>query len=124
MIQLEFAAIRGMFACAGKIQRKVAAKASAIEYTLRLSAALRVYNLTHQLHDVLCAVLLQESQVGYATIPRITQQLGCSYMNIQLHLSRNPGLFIEDSTAKPRRVRLSPEAIGLMRKIKTRISRS
>ena len=124
MVQLEFHAFRSMFAGGVLLRRRVRAKTSAIDYTLRLSAALRVYALTHQLHDVLCAVLKLEARDGHATIPGITLELACSYMNVSLHLLRNPGLFIEDATVKPRRVRLSPEAIELLGKIKRRIART
>lgn len=124
MVQLEFQSFRTMFAGGVLLRRRVRAKASAIDYTLRLSAALRVYNLTHPLHDVLCAVVKLEARDGYATIPGVTLELACTYMNVALHLTRNPSLFVEDSSAKPRRLRLSSEAIELLGKIKRRIARS
>lgn len=125
MIQLEFQTIRTMFAAAGAMLRRPLPKAtqvSAINYTLKLSAALRVYNLTHQLHDVLCAVAKQESERGYATIPSVTMELACTYNNVSLHLLRNADMFLEDASHKPRRLRLSPEALRLMHKIKRRTS--
>ena len=124
MIQLEFQTIRTMFAAAGAMLRRPQTKAapSAINYTLKLSAALRIYNLTHQLHDVLCAVAKQESERGYATIPSVTMELACTYNNVSLHLLRNADMFLEDASHKPRRLRLSPEALRLMHKIKRRTS--
>lgn len=124
MRQMEFPTFREMFAGAMGLLRRpvVRPKRSAIDYTLKLSAALRVCNLTHQLHDVMCAVVKAEVERGFATIPGIVCEISCSYQNVDIHLRRNEELFLVDD-GKPKRVRLSAEGAALMRKIKRRIER-
>ena len=125
MIQLEFQMIRAHFPGGDRpaVRLRVRTTGSAIDYTIRLSAALRVVNLTHSLYDVMCAVAALEMRDGHATIPQVHLRLACTYNNVQLHLLRNQELFMELPDHKPRRFRLSPEAIKLMGKIKKRIAR-
>ena len=124
MIQLEFVAWRSLFrnAVAG-LRRKPKPVPAAIDYTLRLSSALRVYNLTHAIHDVLCAVAKLEVEDGHATIPAICHRLSCTYQCVMQHFLKNPELFARDSAHKPARYRLTPEGVRLLVKIKTRISK-
>lgn len=124
MIQLEFAAFQKLFrTAAGMVRRKPRPAPAAIDYTLRLSSALRCYNLTHAIHDVLCAVAKLEVEHGHATIPAICHRLSCTYQCVMQHFLKNPELFIAEGDEKPRRYRLTAEGIRLLGKIKTRIER-
>ena len=126
MIQLEFPKVRGWFAGAVAVCRRkpAAAKHSAIDYTLRLSATLRIYNLSHSVHDVMCAVAKLQVEQGHATIPSICLRLACTYQAVMQHFLKNPDIFIRDESHKPARYVLSAEGIRLLHKIKTRISKT
>lgn len=123
MIQMEFQEFTGIFSAPGAGCGRVRAAAdTAIDYTVRLSGALRVFALTHALHDVLSAVAKLEALHGHATIPGVAARLFCTYQCVVMHLHRNAELFeIED--ASPRRVRLSAESIRLLVKLKQRTRR-
>lgn len=126
MIQLEFAPIRRWFAATVAVcrRRPPPAKQNAIDYTLRLAGALRVFNMTHQVHDVLCAVAKLENERGFATIPQICYELSCTYQNVVQHLMKNPDWFLCDEQAKPRQYRLAPEAIRILAKVQKRIKQT
>jgi predicted transcriptional regulator len=126
MIQLEFASFRNLFRSAVEACKRRPPKqaTSAIDYTLRLSAALRIYNLTHAIHDVMCAVAKLESEKGHATIPSICLRLACTYQAVMQHFIKNPDIFLRDERHKPARYTLTPEGIRLLHKIKTRISKT
>lgn len=122
MIQLEFPIIRSLFrAC--RVLRPPRRERLAIDYTLRLSAALRVLALNHAIHDVLCAVAKLQSEQGYATIPAVCLRLSCTYQAVMQHFLKNPDLFLRDERHKPARYTLTPEAIRLLAKIKHRLDR-
>ncbi len=124
MIQLEFQIFRLNYGPGGGTgRRRKKAVDTAIEYTLKLSSALRVYNLSHALHDVLCAVAKLENEKGFATIPTVCGGLACTYQCVMQHLFKNAELFIFDESYKPRRIQLSTDGLRLLHKIKTRISR-
>jgi hypothetical protein len=126
MIQLEFETIREIFPndhTRLRLRLRVRKGTKAIDYTIRLSSALRVVNLTHPLYDVLCAVAALQIRSGHATIPQVFALLGCTYYNVCLHILRNPELFDEIEGSKPRAFVLTPAAIELMGKIKRRIQR-
>jgi hypothetical protein len=128
MIQLEFPPIRQWFAAgvAAIRQRRApaAAPTNAIDYTLRLSATLRIYNLSHAVHDVMCAVAKLQSEGGHATIPAICLRLACTYQAVMQHFMKNPDIFLRDERHKPARYTLSDEGIKLLHKVKTRVSKS
>lgn len=127
-MQLEFEVIRRAFAgCVAVLRRRRTPprQTSAMEYTLKLSAALRVHNLTHQLHDVLCAVAKLEAKDGHATKSGIALALACTYHNVVKHIERNPDLFdLVPGEAKPTRYCLSAEGLRLLGKVQTRVHRS
>lgn len=127
MTQLEFPVIREQFGAGVPVVLRHRAKprTTVIDYTLRLAAALHVLNLTHSLYNVLCAVAKAQSGAsGWATIPGICLSIACTYQNVDLHIRRNPDLFDEDGSAKPRRYRLSREGLSLMLKIKQRTDKN
>lgn len=98
-------------------------KLSAMEYSTRLSEALRVHQLNHATHDILCAVGKLEARNGHATIPGVALCLGCAFQNIYSHVSRNESYYtIEECGGGPRKLRLSSTALRLLGKIKDRTS--
>lgn len=122
MIQLIFHHMRDYFSATSK--PRLPKVRTEIDHTLKLATALRVYGLTHQVHDVLCAVAKLQSARGYATIPTVCQELSCTYQNVNQHLIKNPDWFLVDKDAQPRRYTLSPEAIRVMAKVQKRIRMS
>lgn len=128
MIQLEFPKFRQWFAAgvAACTRRRAVAQAptSAMDYTLRLSATLRIYNLSHSVHDVMCAVAKLQAETGHATIPAICLRLACTYQAVMQHFLKNPDIFVRDESHKPARYTLSDEGIRLLHKVKSRVSKS
>lgn len=125
-MQLLFPSLAHLVTQAGRtmgIRKRPDTKLPVIDYTIRLSAALRAYNLTHPLHDVLAATAKLQTTQGHATIPTIMAALCCTYQNVAQHLLKSPDLFHIDNNASPRRITLSTEAITLLQKIKIRTSR-
>lgn len=98
-------------------------RVTALDYTVRLSAALRVVNLTHALYDVLAAVARMEVEVGSATVAGVALRLCCSYENVKQHLARNRELFRIEEAFPARHVRLTAESLALMMRIKERSRR-
>lgn len=119
MIQLIFQQMANLFGHAKP--KKLPRPRTEIDHTLRLATALRVYGLTHQVHDVLCAVAKLQAERGHATIPAVCLELSCTYQNVNQHLIKNPDWFLVDKDAQPRRYTLSPEAIRVMAKVQKRI---
>jgi type II secretory pathway component PulC len=94
------------------------------QYTIALSNALRTVNLTHQLFDVLTATAAIQAERGHASKPSISLALGCTYMNINLHIMRNQDLFLVDqSNPGLAAVRLSPDGLSLLAKVKAAVER-
>lgn len=130
MIQLEFDSLVRVFhsVLGGVVKRCRPVKGkpesggaglSSIDYTLRLSSALRTLNLTHALHDVLSAVAKLEIVDGHATIAGVALRLGCTFQAVHLHLYRNPDLF-RVVEGLPRQLRLSEASVKLLARIKER----
>jgi hypothetical protein len=128
MIQLEFPPFRQWFVAGVAAIRRTRAlpppqATNAMDYTLRLSATLRIYNLSHSVHDVMCAVAKLQSEGGHATIPAICLRLACTYQAVMQHFMKNPDIFVRDEAHKPARYTLSDEGIRLLHKVKTRVSK-
>lgn len=125
--QMEFEVCRAIAGCVALLKRRREKKRgmNPMAYTVALSAALRVHNLTHPIYDILaCVAKFQASGDRYATYPRITMALGCTYNNVYIHISRNPDFFRVDLAFTPSRVMLEPRAIELLGRIKERIDRT
>lgn len=100
---------------------------SPMKYTIALSNSLRAHNLTHPVYDVLACVATFQAEndgTGHATYPRISAALGCTFTNVQIHVSRNPEFFQVETGHALRRLRLTAEAIELLSKIKGRIEKT
>ena len=108
-----------------RVRLRTRRETNAIEYVLRLSKALRRFNLTHQVYDVLAAAVKLQAAHGYATKPAICEEIGCTYNTVVLHFFRNPGWFREVvGDDKPARYELTPDALKLMARIKNRVEKT
>lgn len=125
MIQTEFPFVPDMLKAAESYCKKRMAPdtKNAINYTLRLGAALRILNLTHAVHDVMCAVAALQNAQGFATIPKCQQQLHCTYQAVAQHFLKNPEIFHRDDSHNPSRYTLTPVGIEVMGKIRYRMRR-
>jgi hypothetical protein len=123
MVQTEFVIFKTFFNSVMTKIRRQPSPTTAMDYTLRLSATLRVYNLSHSVHDVMCAVVKLQAETGHATIPAICVRLACTYQAVMQHFLKNPDIFIRDESHKPARYTLSDEGIRLLNKVKTRVSK-
>jgi hypothetical protein len=99
-------------------------KISRFDYAVALSNALRRFQLTHPLYDVMCAVAKIEATNGHATSSKVADALGCTSKNVHLHLFRNEGLFIKGWDAGQHRINLSPESVRLLRDVQQRVDRT
>jgi hypothetical protein len=96
---------------------------SPYNYTVALSSALRANQLNHTLYDVLVAVAQLQAADGFATYPRLSMALGCTYNNLCIHTSRNPDFFQIETGQPLRRLTLTPAAIELLAKVKVLVDR-
>jgi hypothetical protein len=129
--QLEFEIVAAIGSPEGflkKVQARRRKGLNPLEYSVKLSNALRWKQLTHAVYDVLaCVAAFQASGDGFATYPRVVRALGCTFENVRIHVSRNPELFqvAEALKGEPvRRLTLTGEAVGLLRAIKGRIDKT
>lgn len=86
-------------------------------WTIALTKALRRAELSHPVFSYLLAAARAQQLRGYATIPQIALDCGCTFQAVDQQLYKTHGYFSKDTTTRPARLTLTQDAIAIIHRV-------
>lgn len=115
--QPEFEAIVSAFPPPEQAPPKIRKGLNTHTWTLALTKALRRVELSHAVFSYLIAAARAQQFRGYATIPQIALDCGCTFQAVDQQLYKTHGYFSKDTTSRPARLTLTQDAIQILHRV-------